>query len=103
MELRPRETRLDELARRIAGLDLVVSVDGEVAHLAGALGRPLVVLLDAAGGWAWPRPEGALAFYPQARVLRQTTHGDFGPVLQSLRAIAGGDGRLSTTEAPADS
>ena len=80
---------LDALIERIAGLDLVISTDVEVAHLAGALGRPLIVLLDVGGGWAWPEVvpstlPPASPWYAEARVLRQRSTEDFTPLLARL-------------------
>ena len=73
----------------IAGLDLVITVDTAVAHLAGAMGRPVWVLLArSAIDWQWPR-EGASPWYPTARFFTQPTSGDWGSVIADvLRALA---------------
>jgi hypothetical protein len=51
-------------------LDLVVTVDTSVAHLAGALGRPVWVLLSAAADWRWLAGEADAPWYPTARLFR---------------------------------
>lgn len=61
-----------ETAALIAELDLVIAVDTAVAHLAGALGRPVWVLLSSAADWRWPRGRRRSPWYPSARqVWRQ--------------------------------
>lgn len=87
VRLRPR-TPLHALLDRIAELDLVVAVDGEVAHLAGALGLPLIVLLDAGGGWAWPEGQDRSPWYPSARIVREAVREDFTLPLGRLGELA---------------
>lgn len=65
--------------------DLVVTVDTATAHLAGALGRPVWVLLPAAPDWRWLRERSDSPWYPSARLLRQADHGDWAPVIEQVR------------------
>jgi hypothetical protein len=58
-----------ETAALIAELDLVIAVDTAVAHLAGALGKPVWVLLSTAADWRWPRGGGRTPWYPSARQI----------------------------------
>ena len=66
-------------------LDLIVAVDTSVAHLAGALGRPLWLLLPYAGEWRWSRSGEATVWYNSATLVRQTRRGDWGGVVETLR------------------
>jgi tetratricopeptide (TPR) repeat protein len=71
-------------AALIASLDLVITVDTSVAHLAGALGKPVWVLLAAQPDWRWGKDRSDSAWYPSARVFRQTTLGDWSNVVSEL-------------------
>jgi hypothetical protein len=74
-----------ETAEIIAGLDLVISVDTSVVHLAGAMGKPVWVLLPAVEtDWRWLRGRADSPWYPSARLYRQTAPGAWGPVLEQV-------------------
>lgn len=62
-------------ARWIMTLDLVVTVDSMVAHLAGALGRPTWLLLQAEADWRWMSGRADSPWYDSVRLYRQTTPG----------------------------
>ncbi|MGE0253382.1 MAG: tetratricopeptide repeat protein [Alphaproteobacteria bacterium] len=74
------------LAAIVARLDLVVTVDSAVAHLAGALGRPVWVLLPAVGDWRWGQRGVATPWYAAARLFRQSRLGDWGPPVAAVAA-----------------
>ncbi len=79
-------------ARAIAGLDLVISVDTAVAHLAGALGRPGFVLLKHAPDWRWRGSRERSAWYPSLRLFRQSAPGDWaGPLARAAAALTSFD------------
>lgn len=66
-----------DTAAIITQLDLVISIDSAVAHLAAAMGKPVLLLLRHAGGMFWPRSGASSAWYPTVRILRQQTEGDW--------------------------
>lgn len=74
---------LVETARLVASLDRVVTVDTMMAHLAGALGRPVELLLKRDADWRWGR-DRRTPWYPNTRIHRQRHAGDWGPALHSL-------------------
>ena len=75
-----------ETAALICDLDLIVTVDTMVAHLAGALGRPVWTLLDADADWRWMRSRDDSPWYPTMRLFRQTRPGEWEPVVDRLTA-----------------
>ena len=79
-----------ETAACIAHLDLVISVDTAVCHLAGALGKPVWTLLDFTGDWRWLKGRDDTPWYPSMRLFRQHAPGEWGPVIQHVRAKLAG-------------
>ncbi|MDQ0456178.1 tetratricopeptide repeat protein [Rhizobium paknamense] len=74
-----------DTAALILSLDLVITSDTAVAHLAGALGRPVWLLLRKAPDWRWGM-EGLLTdWYPTLRLFRQTVPGDWAGVMQAVQ------------------
>jgi Flp pilus assembly protein TadD len=73
-----------ETAAMIENLDLVVTVDTSVAHLAGALGKPAWVLLPAAPDWRWLLGRSDCPWYASLRLLRQQQPGDWSGVLAQV-------------------
>jgi Tfp pilus assembly protein PilF len=72
-------------------LDLVVTVDTAVAHLAGAMGKPVWILLPYAPDWRWQLGRNDSPWYPTARLFRQGTDRSWRPVAARIAAeIAGG-------------
>lgn len=74
-----------ETAAAIALLDLVISVDTSVAHLAGALGKPSWILLPWSPDWRWLLDRDDTPWYPTARLFRQPKLGDWDGVVARLR------------------
>jgi len=74
-----------DTAGLIARLDLVISVDTSVAHLAGALGKPVWVLLPWLPDWHWQLGRSDSPWYPSARLFRQTESDDWKSVIATLR------------------
>jgi hypothetical protein len=80
----------DDTAALIERLDLVISVDTAVAHLAGAMGRPVWTLLPHAADWRWLKHRGDSPWYPTMRLFRQRSPGDWEGVIDDvMRALAG--------------
>jgi len=75
---------LADTAALIASLDLVITVDTVIGHLAGALGRPVWILLHFNGYWVWLRDRTDSPWYPTARLFRQPHPGDWNTVLQQV-------------------
>lgn len=73
-----------DTAAAISELDLVISVDTAVAHLAGAMGKPLWLLLPQIQDWRWMRGRGDSPWYPSARLFRQSQIGDWGGVISAV-------------------
>jgi hypothetical protein len=74
-----------DTAGAIAALDLVIAVDTAVAHLAGALGKPLFLLLPFAADFRWLRHRSDSPWYPTARLFRQPRFGDWTSVVEAVR------------------
>ena len=75
-----------DTAALVSQLDLVVSVDTSVAHLAGALGKPVWLLLPMAGDYRWLLQRDDSPWYPTMRLFRQKRQGEWGEVLERVRA-----------------
>jgi hypothetical protein len=78
-------TDFAETAALIACLDLVITVDTSVAHLAGALGRPTWILLPWTPDYRWLLDRADSPWYPSVRLFRQTETREFGSVLDRVR------------------
>jgi Tfp pilus assembly protein PilF len=74
-----------DTAALIMALDLVVSVDTSVAHLAGSLGKPVCILSRFDGCWRWLQGRDDTPWYPTARLFRQPIPGDWWTPLAALR------------------
>lgn len=82
----PASADFDDVAALVADLDLVISVDTSIAHLAGALGTPVWILLPFAPDWRWGVTGDTTPWYGQARLFRQPGAGDWTSVVASVGA-----------------
>jgi tetratricopeptide (TPR) repeat protein len=89
---------LADTAALISKLDLVITVDTAIAHLTGALGRPVWVLLAYFPYWVWLRTRSDNPWYPTAQVFRQPRTGDWESVIE--RAAVTLDQAVSSRVAP---
>ena len=74
-----------DTAALIAELDLVISIDTAVAHLAGTLGKPVWVLLPYTPDWRWGLERADTPWYPSARLIRQPARDDWTSVMNTVR------------------
>ncbi len=79
-------TDFTETAALIASLDLVISVDTAVVHLAGALGRPVWVLLPALADWRWLHGDRHSPWYPTMTAFEQTAGEGWGGVMGRVKS-----------------
>lgn len=85
-DLREELQDFEDTAALISQLDLVISVDTAVAHLAGALGKAVWLLLPFVPDWRWMRTRTDSPWYPSVHLYRQKTSGDWKTVLEQVRA-----------------
>jgi tetratricopeptide (TPR) repeat protein len=85
-DLSPLMDDFASTAALIEQLDLVITIDTAVAHLAGALGKPTWLLLSAAPDWRWMLGRSDSPWYPSMRLFRQAKLGDWSDPLAKLRA-----------------
>ncbi len=89
-----------DTAAAISHLDLVLSVDTSVAHLAGAMGKPVWLMLPKAADWRWLEDREDSPWYPTMRLFRQRVQGEWSEVVErvgaALQALTNGDYLLPT-------
>jgi Flp pilus assembly protein TadD len=73
-----------DTAALIENLDLVITVDTAVVHLAAALGKPVWLMNRRNSCWRWQYDRDDSPWYPTARIFRQTHHGDWRPVIERI-------------------
>lgn len=83
----------DDTAALVQNLDLVIAVDTAVAHLAGALGRPVWLLSRFDACWRWIAGRVDTPWYPEMRICRQPKPGDWGAVIAEVAAALEEKGR----------
>jgi tetratricopeptide (TPR) repeat protein len=91
-----------DTAAAISLLDLVITVDTSVAHLAGALGKPVWILLPTTVDWRWLLDREDSPWYPTARLFRQTRIGDWDAVIARVGAELTGWAPTGVSREPAD-
>lgn len=86
-------------ARQLCTLDLLITVDTGIAHLAGALGIPVWILIPRVPDWRWGTKGSSTPWYPTARLFRQRVRGDWAGVLTDVHAALS-DAALDGTVVP---
>lgn len=84
-DLKPRIANFTDTARFVLDLDLVICVDTALAHLAGALGKPVWVLLPFGPDWRWMLERRDSPWYPTMRLYRQPQSGDWASVIGDIQ------------------
>ncbi len=83
-DLEKHASDVRDTAALMLHLDLIVSVDTVTAHLAGALGLPVWILLPFGADWRWMLSRRDTPWYPTARLFRQVRQGDWGTVISEV-------------------
>jgi hypothetical protein len=86
----------DDTAALLVNLDLLICVDTAVAHLAGALGVPVWIMLGQAADWRWFRERDDSPWYPSARLFRQAQTGNWTELVERIRHTLVGDLRTES-------
>ncbi len=81
-----RDRDLAETAALVATLELVITTDTCIAHLAGAMGKPVWILLPHLADWRWMQQIDTTPWYPTARLFRQSASGDWRGVIDRVIA-----------------
>jgi uncharacterized protein (TIGR02996 family) len=96
----PLVTDFADTAAIIANLDLVISVDTSVVHLAGALGKPVFLLDRYDNCWRWLSGRTDSPWYPKLRIFRQAQIGDWAPVIRRAAEALAEIAAAVKTDAP---
>ncbi len=70
-----------DTAEIVTSIDLVITVDTALAHLVGGMGKPVWIMVPHGPDWRWLLEREDSPWYPTARIFRQTTRSDWGPVI----------------------
>jgi tetratricopeptide (TPR) repeat protein len=77
---------IDHFAAQVAAMDQVITIDNSTAHLSGALGIPVWLLVPLAADWRWLESRPDSPWYPTLRIFRQSKIGDWEAVIESVRS-----------------
>ncbi|MBR0559303.1 tetratricopeptide repeat protein [Neokomagataea anthophila] len=78
---------MDDTAALVSALDIVVSVDTSMVHLAGALGKPVIMMDRTTNCWRWLQDREDSPWYPNMRIVRQTTFQEWGDVVERVAQL----------------
>lgn len=77
----------DDTAAAVANLDLIITVDTSVAHLAGAMGKPTWLLLPHLPDWRWMLHRTDSPWYPTMKLIRQSTPGNWNSIFDEIKRL----------------
>jgi hypothetical protein len=77
----------EDTAAIVENMDLIISIDTSLVHLAGALGKKTIVLLSWCPDWRWLTERSSSPWYPSATLVRQTSVGDWGSVMEQVKGF----------------
>ena len=97
--LGPVLTDFNDTAHAVERLDLVISVDTSVAHLAGAMNVPVWMLIPFVPDWRWQVKRSDSPWYPSARLFRQSTAGNWAGVMTQVVSALEGQSRAKSDRA----
>jgi ADP-heptose:LPS heptosyltransferase len=104
VDLQDEQEDFADTAAIVANLGLVISIDTSVAHLAGAMGKPVWILLHKSPDWRWLLDREDSPWYPTARLFRQSTLGNWQDVMArvecELRALVAKSDAGAPSRAP---
>jgi tetratricopeptide (TPR) repeat protein len=95
IDLGPELDDFTDTAAVLTHLDLLITVDTAIAHLAGAMGRPVWVMIPFIPDWRWGMHGTTTPWYPSMRLFRQTRPRDWSGVAERMRIALGQDNRLN--------
>ena len=95
-------TDFGETAAMMENLDMIVTVDTAMGHLAGALARPVWIMIPKAADWRWMLDRSDSPWYPTARLFRQTRPGAWDELLAEIAAALAQELRGAPVEAAAN-
>ncbi len=84
LDLLPQTPNWDDTAALVANLDLVITVDTSVAHLAGAMGKPVWLMMHTEGSWHWMTERLDSPWYPSVKIYRQDKPHKWAGVINSI-------------------
>ena len=83
----PEVTDWADTAAIVANLDMVITVDTAVAHLVGAMGKPVWILSRFDACWRWLQNSPKNPWYPTAHIFGQTEPGNWQPIIQKVADV----------------